>query len=243
MTSRPDARHARDTRDLTRLLLTGVSLVLLFLLLAISAARMEPAHAGAPQRIDGEEVATGARIAHNEHKDPDGCMPEGASGGASSEASGAHSDGLAGSIRESVREALRDMLPELSLPAIPGVPAGATPEPPHAASPNGSTLQDATATFRLCAGSAAQHEAVARALEALIAGRSFSTSLVSGAQGCADLTVRARGTATSGTVTSRLSVSVPSSGSSNGGSGASERLTVQITSEGGATRVAIGPDA
>ena len=89
------------------------------------------------------------------------------------------------------------------------------------------TPQPNVGTFHLC-GADPQ---VARAIEQLLAGRSFSTSLSARGDGCADLTVRATGdAAASGSATTNLSVSL--------GSGRS--LTIQIVSERGATRASIG---
>lgn len=83
--------------------------------------------------------------------------------------------------------------------------------------------------FHLCGADAA----AARAIEQLIAGRGFSSTLSTGGNGCADLTIRVTSPAmTGGRAASNLNVSL--------GSGLS--LSIQIVSEGGATRVSIRPD-
>jgi hypothetical protein len=89
---------------------------------------------------------------------------------------------------------------------------------------------DLQASFRLCGGSDAP---TARALEQLIAGRSFSASLNSrSADTCADLTIHvAPQAAAAGSQTISLSVSAGSP---------ARPITVQITSENGATHASIG---
>ncbi len=69
----------------------------------------------------------------------------------------------------------------------------------------------------------------AQALEQLIAGRGFSATLNSTADGCADLIVRATSPVGNGSATSRLSVSL----------GSGQNLQIQITSQNGATHVSI----
>jgi hypothetical protein len=78
-------------------------------------------------------------------------------------------------------------------------------------------------SFRVCGADTN----VARAIEQLIAGRGFSTSMVSRGDGCADLTIRVTSPSTSGSASSNLNVSI--------GSGRS--LSMRIVSEGGATHV------
>jgi hypothetical protein len=91
-------------------------------------------------------------------------------------------------------------------------------------SPSGPSAQEGT--FHLC-GADPQAE---QAIEQLIAGRSFSTSLTARGDGCADLTVRVTGQNAAGSATSNLSVSL----------GSGQTLSIQIVSERGATRVSIG---
>ena len=99
-------------------------------------------------------------------------------------------------------------------------PAQASNPPAAAAS---GTQQ---ATFHLCGAS----PDTAHAIEQLIAGRSFSSSLSSHGDGCADLTIRVTSdTATNGTVSSNLSVSL----------GGGTNLSIQIESAGGSTHVSI----
>jgi hypothetical protein len=86
-------------------------------------------------------------------------------------------------------------------------------------------------TMRLCGPLDPQ---LARALEVMLAGRGFSATLSGLPDGCADLTVSPQGPAgqSSGRQSSTTSVTA--------GSGASaRRYTVQITSEGGQTRVSL----
>ena len=108
--------------------------------------------------------------------------------------------------------------------------------PSDAAGPQASTVQSPSSpdghggsnTFRLCSPPDPQ---VARAIEQLIAGRSFSASLVARSAGCAELTIAVQpGGAVSGRQVSRLSV----------GTGGGDRIAVEIVSENGATRVDIG---
>jgi hypothetical protein len=108
--------------------------------------------------------------------------------------------------------------------AQPG--AAVVGQPPASA----ATSSDLQASFRLCGTSDAP---TARAVEQLIAGRSFSASLNSrSADSCADLTIhvspQAAGT---GSQTIRLSVSAGSP---------ARPITVQITSDNGATHASIG---
>ena len=81
-------------------------------------------------------------------------------------------------------------------------------------------------TFRLCGPDAA----VERAIEQLIAGRAFSSRLSSRGDGCAELTLAITSQGPSGSGTSTTSVSL----------GSGRTLTVQISSENGATRASIG---
>jgi len=80
-------------------------------------------------------------------------------------------------------------------------------------------------TFNLCSAD----PGIAKAIEDLVAGRGFSSSLVARGNGCAELTIRATSPVTSGSATSNLNVSI--------GSGRS--LSIRIVSENGATRVTL----
>ena len=111
------------------------------------------------------------------------------------------------------------------------MPCG-TPDP--SASSTGQTnpivAQPGEASFRVCGGSDAP---TARAIEQLIAGRTFSASLNSrSADNCADLTIHVSPQAAGGgSQTLNLSIS----------SGSPTRaITVQITSDNGATHASIG---
>ena len=99
------------------------------------------------------------------------------------------------------------------IPAAPGAPAasGGTPS---------------QGTFHLCG----PDTKVAQDIEQLISGRSFSASLTSAADGCADLTVRATSPVGNGSATSQLSVSL----------GSGQSLQIKITSQSGSTYVSIG---
>jgi hypothetical protein len=145
------------------------------------------------------------------------CLPNAAFGG--------EIQGEIQGLAETLREALRDALPTPA-PTLPPVVASPNPAP--------LTAADAQATLRLCAGNAAQHQTIARALETLIAGRAFSLTLTSRADGCADLTVLANGPSVAGRSTSQLSVGLSNTG---------QRLSVRVTSEAGVTHVAIDPAA
>jgi hypothetical protein len=81
-------------------------------------------------------------------------------------------------------------------------------------------------SFHLCGPDAS----AAQAIEQLIAGRSFSASLNSTGDGCADLSIQATSPVGNGSATSRLSVSL----------GSGQNLQIQITSQNGATHVSIG---
>jgi hypothetical protein len=109
-------------------------------------------------------------------------------------------------------------------PCPPAAPSAALAPAPVAPSASAPTTPEAS--FRLC-GADAQ---AARAIEQLVAGRSFSASAVSRGDGCVDLTVRATSALASGQASSTLNVSL----------GSGQRLSIHIVSEGGATRVSIG---
>ena len=112
-------------------------------------------------------------------------------------------------------------------PPVPPAPASGNvaPAPPSA---NPSGLQQ---TFSLCGTSSASP--TERAIEQFIAGRSYSATLVSRSDGCADLTI---------------TVSPGSSFGSNGqqstnlsvASGSGGTISIQIVSQNGATHVTIG---
>jgi hypothetical protein len=101
------------------------------------------------------------------------------------------------------------------------------PPPPAVQVPAASTGTGAGSqgSFHLCGTDAS----AAHAIEQLIAGRSFSASLNTTADGCADLIVRATAPVGNGSATSRLSVSL----------GNGQNLQIQITSQSGATHVSI----
>ena len=104
-------------------------------------------------------------------------------------------------------------------------PTFVTPPPPP---PQASAGDAQEGVFHLCGGDLSP---TARAIEQLIGGRGFSTSLSARGDGCADLTVRVGAPSTGGSATSRLQVSL----------GDGRNLALQIVSERGATRVDIGP--
>ncbi len=111
----------------------------------------------------------------------------------------------------------------------PAVPEAMTQSPTPV--PTSITASSAPAaadgTFQICG----PDDAVARAIEQLIAGRSFSASLTTAGNGCASLTIKATSaSASGGRAASTLNIS-PVSG---------QRLSIQIVSEGGATHVSIG---
>jgi hypothetical protein len=109
-------------------------------------------------------------------------------------------------------------------PPQPSAVADSAPPAPTPA-PTGATQ----ATYRLC-GADPQIE---RAIEQLVAGRSFSTTLMSRGDGCADLLVKvaaAQASSTTGRISSNLTVSL----------GSGQSLSVQIVSENGATHAHIG---
>jgi hypothetical protein len=108
--------------------------------------------------------------------------------------------------------------------AVPTLIASLLPTPiPASAASSGAASQG---TFHLC-GSDAK---AAQDIEQLISGRSFSASLTSAADGCADLTVRATSPVGNGSASSKLSVSL----------GSGQSLQIQITSQSGSTHVSIG---
>jgi hypothetical protein len=80
-------------------------------------------------------------------------------------------------------------------------------------------------TFHLC-GPDSQAE---RAIEQLVAGRGFNSTLTARGDGCADLTVSPSGQTSSGSSTSNLSVSI----------GSGRTLSIKIVSEQGATHASI----
>jgi len=119
-------------------------------------------------------------------------------------------------------------------PAAAAVPAVITsllptppPAPPAAQVPAVATATGtgSQGTFHVCGADAS----AAQALEQLIAGRSFSATLKSTADGCADLIVRATSPVGNGSATSRLSVSL----------GSGQSLQIQIISQNGKTQVSI----
>ncbi|MDQ3701307.1 MAG: hypothetical protein M3442_10340, partial [Chloroflexota bacterium] len=110
---------------------------------------------------------------------------------------------------------------------VPQVPTP-TPVPSLVPGPVGA----GQATFRLCSADGQ----AARAIEQLIAGRSFSATLVGLRDGCADLTISvagaASGTSTAGRQSTNLTV---------GGSGGAQSIAVRIVSENGTTQASIAP--
>jgi len=107
------------------------------------------------------------------------------------------------------------------LPAQTPPPAAPAPAAPAASS--GTSSQGA---FHLCG----PDTSTAQAIETLIAGRGFSASLNSSADGCADLMIRPTSQVGNGSATSQLSVSL----------GSGQNLQIRITSQNGATHVSIG---
>ncbi len=112
-----------------------------------------------------------------------------------------------------------------------------TPSPAPATNASGSIAPspaNPTAleqTFRLCGSAAPDTQ---RAIEQLIAGRSFSATLVSRSDGCADLTVTVSpdsGLGSIGQQSTNLSVA----------SGTRGTILVRIVSQNGVTHVTIGP--
>ena len=111
-------------------------------------------------------------------------------------------------------------------PPVLAQPGPATAGQPAAPAASPGNLQ---ASFRLCGGS---DPSTARAIEQLIAGRSFSASLNGRpADNCADLNIQVAPQAGAGSQTINLTVSAGNS---------SRPITVQITSENGATHASIG---
>jgi hypothetical protein len=102
-------------------------------------------------------------------------------------------------------------------------PPTAAPAPAAPAASSGTASQG---SFHLCGPDAS----TAHDIEHLIAGRSFSASLSSTADGCADLMIRPTSPVGNGSATSQLSVSL----------GSGQNLQIQITSQNGATHVSIG---
>lgn len=110
----------------------------------------------------------------------------------------------------------------------------ATPDQDPASGTNMTTLSSSSdgtaqeASFHLCGGPDPQAE---RAIEQLIAGRSFSATLISRPDGCADLTLRVTSSAPNSSARQSATMTVST------GSG---RISVRIISEQGTTRVSIG---
>lgn len=113
---------------------------------------------------------------------------------------------------------------------LQGTPCPALPEAmtqPPVPVPAASAAGVPQGTFQLCG----PDEKAARSIEQLIAGRSFSASLSASGNGCASLTINATSaSASGGRASSTMTVSI----------GSGQRLSIQIVSEGGATRVSIG---
>ncbi len=121
------------------------------------------------------------------------------------------------------------------IPPFPTFPAFPTlPVVPDATATAATTTPSADAlqmTILLCAGSDAL--STERAIEQLIAGRSFGTTLIGRNDGCAQLTVRVLGNspvASQGQTRQSTNLAVTSAGT---------QITVQITNENGATRTAL----
>lgn len=109
--------------------------------------------------------------------------------------------------------------------------------PTAAAQPVSSTPTATTATTGTTATSGSFHVCgadaqTAQAIEQLIGGRSFSSSLTSHGDGCADLTITTYPGASTGSTSSTVSVSV----------GGARRLTISIASMQGVTHVTISED-
>ena len=120
--------------------------------------------------------------------------------------------------------------PPPAAPAVAALPpsiASLLPTPlPAASAPPSASSGASQGSFHLCGPDAS----AAQAIEQLIGGRSFSASLNTTADGCADLTVQPTSSVASGSATSQLSVSL----------GSGQNLQIQITSQNGATHVSIG---
>ncbi len=132
------------------------------------------------------------------------------------------------------RAAVNEPLPGPTATPTPTtvVPAPtATPTAQPAAQSPSASSSGGQATFRLCGGPDPRAE---RAIEQLINGRSFNARLVSGSDGCADLTI----------TVSPQSSSAPSSGSQstqlNISSGSGGGVSLQIVTENGVTKAKIG---
>jgi hypothetical protein len=119
-------------------------------------------------------------------------------------------------------------------PVAPGAEASATanqtwppallPQPTAAADAGPGQMQ-----FRLC-GAGAVDPQIERAIEQLVAGRSFSATLVGLQDGCAELSITATGAASgAGRQSTNLTI--------GGGRG----VAVRIVSENGSTQATIGP--
>jgi hypothetical protein len=120
--------------------------------------------------------------------------------------------------------------PSPAAAAIPAVIASLLPTPPPSApapaAPAASSGTSSQGSFHLCG----PDTSTAQAIEQLIAGRGFSASLSSSADGCADLMIRPTSQVGNGSATSQLSVSL----------GSGQNLQIRITSQNGATHVSIG---
>ena len=110
----------------------------------------------------------------------------------------------------------------------PEMPCPSQPSAADSAPPTPIPTQATEGSFRLCGADPAAE----RAIEQLVAGRGFSTTLTSRADGCADLLVRVnpQSAGASGRAQSTLIVSL----------GGGQTLSVQIASENGATHAHIG---
>lgn len=141
---------------------------------------------------------------------------------APSTTTGAHGSVSAQRVFGPVAEEPSSCPPGESLPGATG-PQASTVQPAVGPSANGGAN-----TFRLCTPPDPQ---IARAIEQLIAGRSFSATLVARNADCPELTIAVSpGGAVNGRQVSKLSV----------GLGSGDRLAVEIASENGSTTVDIG---
>ena len=128
-------------------------------------------------------------------------------------------------------QALQETGGELQCEAAP-TPTTSTDALPTDASPT-PPAPDTEAAFRICGG---PDPATERAIEQIIAGRGFRARLASRGDGCADLTITVPSTppgSFSGRQSTRLTVSAGSTGV----------ISIEIVTENGATRVAIGGGA
>lgn len=160
----------------------------------------------------------------------DSTADQGAAGG-SVQVGSIHVEGLPDGLKSALECEPTRAVPER--PAVVPTPLPWPPSPvlvPQVPTPVPSGAGQAT--FRLC-GADGQ---AARAIEQLIAGRSFSATLVGLRDGCADLTISVAGAAAGAPATGRQSTNL-----TIGGSGGAQSIAVRIVSENGTTQASIAP--